>query len=790
MQGTTDRNVKGTAACRAGMALLALILLLAPALPRAAELAHPTTEDFRSWTQDIDRAERTLESGELRPAGLESLRQRVRTLIDTVQAGRARAQQELESGRKLLNALGPPPAEGEPAEAPEVAKERARLQSVVTGWEGKIKQADLLLERADALVGHVNVAANRAKAVGLLARDASPLAPDRLKAAGDGLRVLARKTVPALGVGLAGIWSSLTAVERALFGLALAGSLVLVVLPPLLRRWRRGGAKAGGAAGRRATSLNAVREAVLNIAFRGCAVALLWLSASRIAALHQSPVPLLHPLMALALATTIAVALIRAPLIARIGAPAFPIRIVPARRLARRLIVLVGLAACATAFGMIAQELRVPEPLAELVDAGLQALAAMVLVVVVSGRVWPDLGAVRHGDRRLPTPVRLALGALPAIRVFLALPLASPALTLAGYGRLGELLLTGVVVSGLVFWTYWLLRSALREGLALLLRRRRNRLRRGRLLQVLVFAVAEMALALLALAGLAVAWGVDLTQVADWAGSVLGGVTIGSVTISFTTIVSATAAFLSVLALTRLVQHLLDRRILKRARVDSGTRNSLRTGTGYLGVIVALLVALPVLGLDLSKLALIAGALSIGVGFGLQTIANNFISGLILLIERPIKAGDWVVVGDQEGIVRRISVRATEIETFQRSSVLVPNSELISRSVVNWTFNDHTGRIDVTMKLDELDDVDALLCTAEEAARRHPSVLTDPPPRALLRTGAEYELVLQLWAFINVKDSGTKFRVETELLATMVREWQKNRRRRHREHGDYQMSTV
>ena len=138
---------------------------------------------------------------------------------------------------------------------------------------------------------------------------------------------------------------------------------------------------------------------------------------------------------------------------------------------------------------------------------------------------------------------------------------------------------------------------------------------------------------------------------------------------------------------------MLDQRILRRARVDSGTRNSLRTGTGYVGVVVAILVGLLGMGIDLSKLALIAGALSIGLGFGLQTIANNFVSGLILLIERPVKVGDWVAVGTNEGIVKRISVRATEIETFQRSSVLVPNSELISQAVVNWTFKDHTGRL-------------------------------------------------------------------------------------------------
>lgn len=786
MERMTASNAKRSMVCRFGTLLLALGLLFPPMPTHAAEPEADPPADFNSWTQDLDRAERALDGGELRPEDLEAVRERIRTLIDALQVHRAKSQKELEASRKLLSALGPPPVDGAPGEAPEIKKERRQLQAVVTGWEGKVKQADLLLERADTLINQVNLTANRAKAAGLLTRTTSPLSPERLAVATDGLQVLYGITVPAIGMRVTATWSTLAATERTILGAALAGSLVLALLPPILRHRSRTDPKTGGSAGRRATSLTAVRTAGLNIVVHCGAVALIWLSAYRIAAQHQAPLPLLHPLMVLLLCTVIAIELLRAPLLARNGAPAFPIRIALARGLARRLVLIVGIVASGIAVGMVAPALALPTPLVELSVAALQAIAAVVLIFVIRGRVWRELAAVRRGGGALPAPVRIALDALPAIRLFLALPLASPLLTLIGYGRFAEFLLLGVVGSGLVFWTYWLLRNAQREGLAMLLRRRRHRARRGRLVQAAVFAMADIGLALLALAGLAVAWGVDLTQIADWAGGMLGGVTVGSVTISFTTIATASGAFLAVLLLTRATQHTLDRRILRRAQVDFGTRNSLRTGTGYLGVILALLVALLALGLDLSKLALIAGALSIGVGFGLQTIANNFISGLILLIERPIKAGDWVVVGDQEGIVRRISVRATEIETFQRSSVLVPNAELISRSVVNWTFKDHTGRIDVTLKLDDLDDADSLLRAAEDAARRHPGVLSVPPPRALLRTGAEYELVLQLWAFINVKDSSTKFRIETELLADMVRERRKNRPRSHRARADHE----
>jgi small-conductance mechanosensitive channel len=130
----------------------------------------------------------------------------------------------------------------------------------------------------------------------------------------------------------------------------------------------------------------------------------------------------------------------------------------------------------------------------------------------------------------------------------------------------------------------------------------------------------------------------------------------------------------------------------------------------------------------MSNIALVAGALSLGIGFGLQNIVSNFVSGLILLAERPFKVGDWVVAGANSGMVKKISVRATEIETFQRQTVIVPNSEFINSAVGNWTHRNKLGRIDVKINVAYGTDARRAAETMDAVVRSHPLVLKNPEP--------------------------------------------------------------
>jgi small-conductance mechanosensitive channel len=175
---------------------------------------------------------------------------------------------------------------------------------------------------------------------------------------------------------------------------------------------------------------------------------------------------------------------------------------------------------------------------------------------------------------------------------------------------------------------------------------------------------------------------------------------------------------------------------MARGQVDLGVRNSVRTGIGYLGVAVAAIIAISAAGIDLSSLALVASALSVGIGFGLQNIVSNFVSGLILLVERPFKVGDWIVSGTSEGIVKRISVRATEIETFRKQSIIVPNSELINASVGNWTHRNRLARSEIPVSVSFESDPQKVMEILLDLVRGVPKVLRNPEPHVeFLRFG-------------------------------------------------------
>ncbi|HKN29512.1 MAG TPA: DUF3772 domain-containing protein [Roseiarcus sp.] len=287
-------------------------------------------------------------------------------------------------------------------------------------------------------------------------------------------------------------------------------------------------------------------------------------------------------------------------------------------------------------------------------------------------------------------------------------------------------------------------------------------LRRNVLAQIVVIlqGIARLAIVVVAAAAVLEPWGV---QSQDWLSSLRAayfGFAVGGVTLSLSSMLAAAAAFAGAVFVTRLVQSWLSSRLLPHTRLDAGVSNSISTIFGYVGMIAAVLLAGAQVGLDFQKLAIIAGALSVGIGFGLQSIANNFVSGLILLWERGIRVGDWVVVGAEQGFVRRINARSTEIETFDRATLIVPNSNLVTGVVKNWVHSDRVGRIIVSLNVAYESDVEEVREILIAAAKAQDLVLTIPVPSVQFAEFGEWALKFNLVCFIDDVEMGERIRSE------------------------------
>lgn len=226
------------------------------------------------------------------------------------------------------------------------------------------------------------------------------------------------------------------------------------------------------------------------------------------------------------------------------------------------------------------------------------------------------------------------------------------------------------------------------------------------------------------------------------------GFQIGNISISLMGLLSGVLLFVIGYLLTRWFQNWLDNSVMARGRVDSGVRNSIRTVIGYVGLCLAALMGISAAGFNMSNLALIASGLSFGIGFGLQNIVQNFVSGLILLAERPFKVGDWVEAGTVSGIVKKISVRATEVETFQKQSIIVPNSTLINGNVGNWTHRNKLGRIDINVQAAYTAEPRRVHALLLEIVRGHPSILKNPEPSVAFQSMNDSLMVFDIYAHV------------------------------------------
>ncbi|HUI17782.1 MAG TPA: mechanosensitive ion channel domain-containing protein [Alphaproteobacteria bacterium] len=768
------------------LAFLALTLAASSAhaqqQPDAAQ-ARAFDQTAEGWRQALDAAQAALADPALSRAELAAVQAKVAAVHRAAVAASAEAATERKPIADQLAVLGAAPAAGQPPEPPDVARQRASLTAALQRYEAQAKQADLAVARADALALAIRRSDNERMARILLAREAPPLSRPVLAAAA----LQAGEVFDALAQAPLEWWGSSPLAQLAstnLGWIALVSVLVIAIGWPsrnwLLRRYGHRSDILDPSYARRV--LAAVAEGLA----RGFlpAVGLLALVAALVGEeivtglLAQMVEGILVGIVFFSLTASLARAALapEAPnwRIVRFGADA-------SRTLARRLTALAAVAAAALGI-RIATHMLQPEAreLFNLLGFGLNTLIAAFSLALLERRLWRIEESAGEAAEDKPEPVRWTW---PVLRFAIAMALfAVPILALLGYANFAGYIASRVVLMGVLVGALLLLRTLLRELLTLLLasagapsERTRRALalseQGGRFLAFWAETALGLLLILLGIGLTLLLWGVPGSALGLWTGSALSGIEIGNMRISLADILLAILVFVAVWALTRLFQRLLDEKLLPQTRLDPGVRHSLSALVGYVGFVAAAVFAISALGLNLSNLALIAGALSVGIGFGLQNIVNNFVSGLILLIERPVKVGDWVVVGQHEGFVTRISVRATEIETFRRASVIIPNSELLSGAVINWTHRDKYGRVDVKVGIAYGSDTDKARELLLASAREHGQILSWPAPYVLFTEFGDSALQFELRGFI--ADVEQRFHVASDLLFAIDKAFRK-----------------
>lgn len=239
-------------------------------------------------------------------------------------------------------------------------------------------------------------------------------------------------------------------------------------------------------------------------------------------------------------------------------------------------------------------------------------------------------------------------------------------------------------------------------------------------------------------------------------------VTITSICVFFT--------FMAIFGLTaKLVRRGLMKWLGRFKYIDEGTRFTFVRVIQYLIVVIGIIIAFQFVGIDLSGLAVIFGLLSVGIGFGLQNITSNFISGIILMFERPIRVGDRVMVGDTEGDVEEINIRSTTVRSLQNVSIIIPNSDFVSSQVVNWSHGDQRVRLPIDVGVSYGSDLDTVLQALREVADEHPEVMKFPKPDVYHTGFGDSSWNMRLWVWLATPKNHR--RVRSELNCAIVRKF-------------------
>jgi potassium efflux system protein len=300
----------------------------------------------------------------------------------------------------------------------------------------------------------------------------------------------------------------------------------------------------------------------------------------------------------------------------------------------------------------------------------------------------------------------------------------------------------------------WAFHTARLQAIVFLQRRKDVILRR-------LTVIIGFILGTLLLATNLVIWGFYESHVIALQGLLSLGVTLGTWRISLGLALTAAALLYGSFLASWIVQAVLMEGLFTKRELQAGVKFSMGRLIHYAFVLIGFLLALAALGLDLQKITILAGALGVGIGFGLQTIVNNFVCGLILLFERPIKVGDLIQLDSEWAYIKKIGLRATIVETFDQAEVVVPNSDLIANKVTNWTLSSRLSRLTIPVGVAYGSDVPLVLQILKDCAEQHPLVTKIRPPQVLFMDFGESSLDFELRVF--VEDVANRLQVMSEL---------------------------
>lgn len=684
--------------------------------PTASE--EPTDDgaalDYALWERMAERAEAEIQNRNTSSERMEEIRAQLAKWRAALLSAQSANSARITTLRQQIEALGPAPAEGE-VEAEEISVRRQELASQLVQLQAPGIAAEEAYRRADGLIDEIDRTLRERQADELLQLWPSPLNPGNWPEAAIGFA----DTVQRLWDETVTAWEDPEVRGELLVNLPLILALVVVAIALVVyvRRWielftdrlQQGASVRGRHFWALIASLGGILLPTLGVVALSSA-----LLASGLLGEVGSRIAVVLPFAGLVVFTA-----------AWLGARAFPrlqdddavLPLPPERRAEGRFLsVMMGLVIAADMLRSAAMDAQAYS------DATTSVMSFPILLTggLVLIRLGRTLRRAREAeDRNASYGLRLIQLLARGLTV---LGILGPVLAGFGYVQAAEAIIYPAMMSFALVTLLFILQRLIGDGWALITKSEETAR------DALVPVLAGFFLSIASLPLLALIWGARFSDLTELWTRFTEGFQIGSTKISPSNFMIFAAVFVIGYMLTRLFQGALRTSILPKTKMEPGGQTALVAGVGYVGIFLAALIAINAAGLDLSGLAIVAGALSVGIGFGLQNIVSNFISGIILLIERPVSEGDWIEVGTVQGKVRAISVRSTRIETFDRNDVIVPNADLITGRVTNWTRFNLSGRIIVPVAVAMGSDTRKVEKLLREIAEEQPLAILNPPP--------------------------------------------------------------